>query len=112
MIDIKNVEWDTLKWATDRGIIQNSTPQIQMLKLTSEFGELADNLAKGNDIRDDIGDCLVVLSIIANMKRTNLTECFNVAYNDIKDRKGFLNEEGIFIKESDPRYKQLVMELE
>jgi len=91
----------TLQWSEDRGILQNSTAQIQGLKLVSELGELCDNLAKGRDVKDDIGDCLVVLTNIANMKGTNLQECFEVAYEDIKDRKGFLNSDGIFIKEGD-----------
>ena len=106
------LEQDTIAWATDRGIIKHSTPHIQCLKLISEMGELADNLAKGRDIKDDIGDCLVVLTLIANMKDTNLQECYNVAYNDIKDRKGFLNSDGIFVKEDDKAYAQLAKGLD
>ena len=105
-------EKEILNWAHDRGILRHSSPQTQMLKLVSEMGELADNLAKGKDVKDDIGDCLVVLTIIANMKDTDIDECIDVAYNDIKDRKGFLNKEGIFIKDSDIAYKQLTMEFD
>lgn len=93
------IEDRVLQWADARGILKNGRPETQMLKLVSEMGELADNLAKGKDIKDDIGDCLVVLTIIANMKKTNLAECYTVAYNDIKNRKGYLNENGVFIKE-------------
>ena len=50
---------------------------------------------------DDIGDCLVVLNTLAIMHDTSLEECMTVAYNDIKDRKGHMNSEGIFIKEGD-----------
>lgn len=110
MIDIKNVEWDTIEWAKDRGIIPNATTQTQALKLASEVGELLDDIAKGNDVRDELGDCIVVLTIIANLEGTNLTECFNMAYNKIKDRKGYLTKDGVFIKESDERYKQLTMD--
>ena len=95
------MEQKIIDWANDRGIIANSTSQIQGLKLVSEMGELCDNLAKGRDVKDDIGDCLVVLTIIANMQGTTIDECQQVAWNDIKDRKGFLNEAGIFIKEED-----------
>lgn len=111
-IDIKNLEKDTIAWASDRGIIQHSSPQTQCLKLMSEVGELADNLIKGADVTDDIGDCLVVLTLIANMKGTTLTKCFNHAWNDIKDRKGIMSPDGAFVKESDVRYKQLVMEFD
>ena len=96
-----NMEKMFLQWAYDRKILQHSSPQTQGLKLMSEMGELADNLAKDRDVKDDIGDCLVVLSIIANMKGTSLTECMNVAWDDIKDRTGELNAQGVFIKESD-----------
>ena len=50
---------------------------------------------------DDIGDCLVVLNTLAIMHDTSLEECMAVAYDDIKDRKGHMNSEGIFIKEGD-----------
>jgi len=52
-------------------------------------------------VLDDIGDCLVVLNTLAVMHDTSLEECLKVAYEDIKDRKGHMNSEGIFIKEGD-----------
>ena len=107
-MSIDYYEEQVLQWAQERHILQNSTPQQQMLKLVSEMGELSDNVAKGRDVRDDIGDCLVVLTIIAEMKGTNLSDCIVTAYDDIKDRKGYLNENGVFIKEGDvPRQMEL-----
>ena len=53
------------QWATDRNIIKGSKPIDQAMKLFSEFGELADNVGKGRDCRDDIGDVFVVLTIMA-----------------------------------------------
>ena len=35
-----------LKWAGDRKIIPNSTPEAQLLKAVSEMGELADATVK------------------------------------------------------------------
>lgn len=58
---IKQIE----QWASDRNIIKGSKPIDQAMKLFSEFGELADNVGKGRDCRDDIGDVFVVLTIIA-----------------------------------------------
>lgn len=52
------------QWAEDRNIINGSKPIDQAMKLFSEFGELADNVGKGRDCRDDIGDCAVVMTII------------------------------------------------
>ena len=65
-----------------------------------EAGELSDSLCKGKDIKNDIGDMMVVLINI--MVRNNLTmdECLSVAYNDIKDRKGKMVD-GVFVKEGD-----------
>lgn len=88
-------------WATDRQIIQNGNVLAQGLKLVSEIGELADNLAKGRCIKDDIGDCMVVLNNLAHMTDTQLADCLAQAWNDIKDRKGTMNEHGVFIKDGD-----------
>ena len=52
------------QWAEDRNIIKGSKPIDQAMKLFSEFGELADNVGKGRDCRDDIGDVFVVLTIL------------------------------------------------
>ena len=64
-----------------------------------ELGELSDHACKGEDIRDDLGDMLVVMLNI--MKRNNYTieECLQIAYEDIKDRRGKMVD-GIFVKES------------
>jgi DNA repair ATPase RecN len=98
---LEKLEELTIKWSEDRGIIKNSNSLTQFAKLISEAGELADNIAKGRNIEDDIGDCLIVLCKIAKMNNTNLTNCWNAAYADIKDRKGYLNENGTFIKDGD-----------
>jgi len=88
-------------WSMNRGIINNSTPLAQFAKLVSEVGELGDNIAKQRNVEDDIGDCLVVLNTLAVMFDTSLERCLEVAYDDIKDRRGHMNSEGIFIKEGD-----------
>ena len=88
-----------IQWAKDRRIIENGDIKTQGLKLVSEVGELTDNLAKGKDIRDDVGDCAVVLIIIAEIYGVSFEECLQFAYNEIKDRKGYLNENGVFIKD-------------
>lgn len=88
-------------WSRDRKIIQNGNKLAQGLKLVSEVGELSDNLAKGRDIKDDIGDCMVVLNNLALMSDTTLEECSATAWGDIKNRKGYMNEHGVFIKEGD-----------
>jgi hypothetical protein len=93
-----------LAWANDRNLIEGGCPKAQMLKCVSEVGELADNINKQNDIRDDIGDVLVTLIILAAQHNLELDECLVVAYNDIKDRKGIMLD-GVFIKDTDPSYE-------
>jgi len=88
----------TSKWHHDRNLIDGATSKDQVLKLIQEVGELSDSVCKGEDIKDDIGDCLVILINIAEREGTTLEECLNVAYNDIKDRKGKMVD-GIFVKE-------------
>lgn len=159
---IKKIE----QWAEDRNIIKGTNPIDQAMKLFSEFGELADNVGKGRDCRDDIGDCMVVLIImcrqlkistidaiqkdddnysikecvawagywmcgwvssgmanneelgfifanlfrIAKLNNYTLEECVKIAYDDIKNRKGIMSN-GVFIKESDPAYKEAMEKL-
>lgn len=98
---LNELEDKVIQWSMDRGILQNGTKQGQALKLVSEVGELCDNVAKGRNPVDDIGDCTVVLINLAAMHGYKLEECLLHAYNDIKDRRGYLNEDGVFIKESD-----------
>lgn len=87
-------------WADDRKLITNSNPVAQFNKLLEEVGELEENLNKGKSPIDDIGDCMVVLTIIAAQTGLTLRECLAYAYDEIKDRKGYMNSEGIFIKET------------
>lgn len=91
-----------IKWSTDRKIIQNSDSKTQMLKAMSELGELADAINKRDTagIVDGLGDVIVCLINVAQIERIGSLEgCLTAAYNEIKDRKGYLNESGVFIKE-------------
>ena len=93
----------TETWAADRKIIQNSTPIAQLMKTVSEMGELADATLKNDrdGIIDGLGDVLVTLIIYARIKGLQLDRCLESAYEVIKDRKGTLSPEGVFIKRED-----------
>ncbi len=88
------------QWHEDRNLIDGATDKDQVLKLIQEVGELSDNVCKGKDVSDDIGDIMVVLINIAKRNGLPMEHCLEVAYNDIKDRKGRMVD-GIFVKESD-----------
>jgi len=87
-------------WHHDRNLVDGSTDKDQCLKLVQEVGELSDSICKGQDIKDDIGDIMVVLINILERNDISLEQCLLVAYLDIKDRRGRMVD-GIFIKESD-----------
>ena len=99
---MEEIDYEKLigQWHRDRNLIDGSSDKDQYMKLIQEAGELSDSLCKGKDIKDDIGDMMVVLINI--MVRNNLTmnECLSVAYNDIKDRKGKMVD-GVFVKKGD-----------
>ena len=90
------------QWANDRNLIEGSDAKSQALKLVSEVGELCDGVLKNrpHEIKDGIGDCVVVLTILARQSGMNLEECIAAAYDEIKDRKGRMVN-GAFIKEGD-----------
>lgn len=87
-------------WHNDRNLIEGSSDKDQTLKLLQELGELSDSVCKGQDIKDDIGDMLVVMLNITSRNNVSLSDCLQKAWEDIKDRKGKMVD-GIFIKETD-----------
>ena len=94
---ISNLISKIMKWHEDRNLIEGSTDKDQVLKLQQELGELSDSVCKQKDMKDDLGDMMVIMLNI--MRRNNLTmeECLETAYIDIKDRKGKMID-GIFVK--------------
>ncbi len=97
----EQLEKKVIQWAKDRKIIPNGTPTAQLLKFFSEAGELSDAEAKRNmpEIIDAVGDIQVCLINYCELLGIKMTDCLESAYNQIKDRRGTLTPEGIFIKE-------------
>ena len=98
----EKIELQVLMWGEARGIVQNSDSKTQLLKAFSEMGELADAITKRDrdGIIDGLGDVLVCLTMVAAIEDVDLKSCFASAYDQIKDRKGYLNKEGVFIKDA------------
>lgn len=88
-------------WSKERNL-HEADPTKQMLKLLEETGELASGIAKNNDelIKDSLGDTLVVLIILSQQLKLDLVGCLEMAYDEIKNRKG-KTINGVFVKESD-----------
>ena len=102
MPSFSDLELKVLRWAEARKIIPNSISHVQALKLVSEVGELCDAVIKKDrdGVIDGIGDSLVVLIILADIERLDLLSCLESAYNEIKDRRGTLQPNGVFVKET------------
>lgn len=87
---------------TNIGIVKPENAKTQFMKVTEELGELAEGINKGKpeQIKDSLGDVLVTLILLAEDLNLNLLDCLNLAWNEIKDRKGQVKN-GSFVKESD-----------
>jgi NTP pyrophosphatase (non-canonical NTP hydrolase) len=99
-----------IKWADERQILTHATLLGQVDKLIEEAEETKEAIlnADKTGIIDGIGDSLVVLTILADMADVTLEQCFDYAYNEIKDRRGVLRADGTFVKEADLSPEELV----
>lgn len=88
-------------WGKDRGITINGNPMTQAIKTLEETQELllAINTNDKEGIKDAIGDVVVTLIMQCELQGFELEDCVRHAYDIIKDRKGYLNEYGDFIKD-------------
>jgi len=87
-------------WADQRGLYNAGDPKTQALKLVEEVGETCRAILKQDEpeIIDGIGDCVVVLTNLAHLCDTSIEECTRNAYNEIKNRKGVMDN-GTFKKD-------------
>ena len=88
------------EWAEERGLYKQGDTKTQALKLVEEMGEICRAILKGNhdDVVDGIGDCVVVLTNLAELQGTSIEDCIEEAYHEIKDRKGKMDN-GTFKKD-------------
>jgi len=96
-----DIEMKVIQWSEARKIIPNSTAIAQTRKALEEIQELYDALALHDREAaiDAVGDTVVCLINVCALLDVNLTDCLESAYKEIKDRKGYMNAEGIFVKE-------------
>lgn len=102
MSSYNQLQLNVIRWAEARKIIPNSTPMAQAIKTHEELGELLSALHRGNqdEIVDAYGDILVTLVIGADLAHVDLVAALESAYDQIKNRRGTLREDGVFVKES------------
>jgi hypothetical protein len=111
-----------VQWGGDRGIVANSTPLGQSRKTIEEVHELVTACAQlvmadeqcdedgslhakdirrtvVDDLEDAIGDVFVTLVMVAACAKLDIHRCVAAAYDEIKNRKGTLNSNGVWVKE-------------
>jgi len=97
--EVPNV-YDLIRsWANDKGIYKSGDSKTQYVKLMEEAGELARAILKRDkpEIKDAIGDMIVVLTNLAYLEGFEVEDCVTSAYDVIKNRKGKM-ENGTFMK--------------
>jgi phosphoribosyl-ATP pyrophosphohydrolase len=96
-----SIENDIEMWGLARGITTNGKPMGQAIKTLEETTELIDAIHRGDreDTIDAIGDIGVTLLMQCAIQGITFTECLEAAFEQIKNRKGFLRPDGVFVKD-------------
>ena len=78
------------EWADERGLYEGGDTKTQALKLVEEVGETCRAILKEDfeEVVDGIGDCVVVLTNLAELHGVSIEACIAAAYEEIKNRKG------------------------
>lgn len=89
------------EWAYSKGIYKSGDSKTQYIKLMEEAGELAQAILKKDkpEIKDAIGDMIVVLTNLAYLENLVVEDCITSAYDVIKNRTGKM-ENGTFVKQT------------
>lgn len=118
-----SLELDVVRWAEARKIIQNSNIQAQARKTLEEAGELLEAAAAievlqflekwdvmspaisvqcdraNKAYKDAVADVAITLIIGCAVADIDFVECLAKGYEEIKNRTGHLNKDGIFVKD-------------
>lgn len=100
-MSIKSVFVGIRLWAAGKNLITGSTWQKQFGKLQEEVNEAKEamelkDLAK---VKDELGDCGVVLTLLAAQHGLNFEDCLEAALAKISKRTGKVVD-GVFVKDS------------
>ena len=87
------------RWALERGLYQKGDVKTQYVKLQEEAGEVARAIIKNDpvELKDGIGDMVVVLTNLAHLAGFTIEDCIQSAYDVISKRKGEMIN-GSFVK--------------
>jgi NTP pyrophosphatase (non-canonical NTP hydrolase) len=78
------------EWAKLKNILDKGNIKTQYIKLQEESGELAEAILTNNkkEIKDAVGDMIVVLTSLSYFGGFSIEEAIESAYSEIKNRKG------------------------
>lgn len=93
------------QWGVDKGITgpnAKATVESQFTKLLEEVDEVREGIEKKDqhELIDGIGDCTVVLILLADLAGVKFEQCLLAAWEEIKGRTGRMSKDGIFIKDA------------
>ena len=97
---LSELESKIVLWAKEKGITKPDNAKNQFIKTVEEVGELASALAKNDleEVKDSVGDIIVTLIILAEIKGFSATEALANVYDIISKRTG-KTVGGVFIKD-------------
>ena len=86
-------------WAHERGLYAKGDVKTQYVKLQEEAGEVARAIIKNDipELKDGIGDMVVVLTNLAHLAGLEIEDCIQSAYDVISKHKGSMIN-GSFVK--------------
>ena len=89
-----------LEWGSNKNLLHYENRFKQYSKLQEESNELFVAMLDDNkaEIIDGLGDCVIVLTILAEQLGFDLATCVDCAYDEIKNRTG-VTKNGTFIKD-------------
>jgi len=100
-VETRTWTFDNIRtWAKERGLYKKGNSTTQYVKLQEEAGELAKALLKNDkpEIKDAIGDIVVVLTNLAHLEKLTIEDCIDAAYQEISNRTGKMIN-GTFVKD-------------
>jgi NTP pyrophosphatase (non-canonical NTP hydrolase) len=100
LLNPSELESKIVLWAKEKGITSKDNAKNQFLKTVEEVGELASALAKNDleEVKDSVGDIIVTLIILAEIKGFSATEALSNVYDIISKRTG-KTVGGVFVKD-------------
>lgn len=88
------------QWFADRGIDKgNGNGQVEKLIEEAEELEEAHYYGDAYECRDAVGDIMVVLIGYCMQQGFDIAQCLEGAYEEIKNRTGKVNDDGVFVKD-------------